>query len=97
MIPYEELSAALERYRARTHGEAPPATAPAVQAYAAPPAFEDPHTAETAMPAPTHQALGGDDESTQVGQPLGAPLTPISDEHSNELDLGDVLSDEEVH
>jgi hypothetical protein len=96
MIPYEELSAALERYRARIHGEAPPAaTAQAIHS-APPPGFDDPRTAETAMPQ-THVALGADDESTQVGEPLGAPPTPISDEHSNELDLGDVLSDEEVH
>ena len=107
MISYEELSAALERYRARTRGEAaPPAhlSAPPPAAYSAPPPpFDDHTTGEAALPEDTahHVALGGDDESTQVGglpgTPGAPPQAPLSDEHSNELDIHDVLSDEEIH
>src|SRR5581483_7728681 len=101
MISYEELSAALERYRARTHGEAaPPAhlsAPPAAHAYSAPPAFDEPPTGEVPMPEETaqHHPLGADDESTQVGGMPGTagapPQAPLSDEHSNELDIHDVL------
>lgn len=110
MISYEELSAALERYRARTHGgaprpahlSAPPPAAPHY-AYAAPPPLDDPSTAEVDLPHETahHAALGGEEEQTQVGELPGAPgappSAPLSDEHSNELDIHDVLSDEEIH
>src|SRR5947209_3706251 len=110
MISYEELSAALERYRARTRGEAVPAhvsAEPPARAYSAPPppAFDGAATGEVAMPDETahHHALGGDEESTQVGSLPGGisggapPQAPLSDEHSNELDIHDVLSDEEIH
>ncbi len=101
MIPYEELAAALERYAARQRGEAP-AEAPAAAApasaganiYSPPPDYYDsPATGEHALEPQTqqHAALGGDEESTQVGQ------MPAANDPSQELDLGDVLSDEEVN
>jgi hypothetical protein len=47
---------------------------------------QDPPTSQTMMP-PT----GGDDEHTAVGN-----MQPIYEDRSNELDIGDVLSDEEA-
>ena len=79
MISYDELCAALERYRA-SHGSAEPqhtemATGPV-----------DPPTHEHAMPpVGSHE-----DDHTNVG------VQPIYDDRSNELDIGDVLSDEEA-
>jgi hypothetical protein len=83
MLSYEELCAALERYSARHPVEAPPSH---TDEHALPPVI-DPPTGETALPSP----LGMDDDHTNVG------LQPIHDDHSNELDIGDVLSDEDAH
>jgi hypothetical protein len=84
MISYEELCAALESFKARTGGQlAPPNPS------SAPPL--DPLTAETMMPEATLHSSGGD-EGTQVG---GSPSSMVYEDRSNELDIGDVLSDEE--
>ena len=83
MIPYEELCAALDRYTAQHQGDAHVHTGET----AFPP--PDPATSEHLMP-PAGLAAGADDEHTNVG------LQPIYDDRSNELDIGDVLSDEEA-
>jgi hypothetical protein len=70
----------------------------ALERHAARHAGEAPvHTAETNLPPvhaepPTgeHVMPHGDDEHTNAG------VQPIFDDRSNELDIGDVLSDEEV-
>jgi hypothetical protein len=79
MIPYEELCAALERYRASNMGDEPQ-----VEITTGP---VDPPTNEHAMPAVVGHH---DDERTNAG------VQPIYDDRSNELDIGDVLSDEEA-
>jgi hypothetical protein len=79
MIPFEELAAALDRYAARTG------------------------TAATATPVPASPASDGDADAYTVETqmpPVGAHLEdtgpqPLSDDHSNEIDIGDVLSDED--
>ncbi len=79
MIAYEELCAALERYRqAQGGGEAAHAEAPTITV--------DHETHEHAMPPVGHH----DEDHTNVG------VQPIYDDRSNELDIGDVLSDEEA-
>ncbi len=89
MIPYEELCAALERYaehhRARRAARSTPTRPRCRRA-----ARVDHPTAEHLMP--THAPLGvTEDEHTNVG------VSPIYDDRSNELDIGDVLSDEDAH
>ena len=76
MIPFEELCAALERFRSGQGGEAPQAEMPA----------GDPPTHEHAMPP-----IGShpDEDHTNVG------MEAVYDDRSNELDIGDVMSDEE--
>lgn len=111
MIPYEELVAALDRYVTRNGGtpqsvyaRAPmgaPA-APAAEAYApsahepAAVVYDEPHDPDLAPSLGEH----GDEDATHVGALPGEaapqPLQPVVDEGSNEIDLGDVLSDEEL-
>lgn len=79
MIAYEELCAALERFRSGQGGEAPHVEMPTGPV--------DPPTHEHAMPPIGAQP---DDDHTNVG------LEPVYDDRSNELDIGDVLSDEEA-
>jgi hypothetical protein len=71
MIPYEELCAALDRYRANQGAAA-----------AVSPSYDGP-TGQTALPP-------GEEEHTSVG------VDAVYDDHSNELDIGDVVSDEEA-
>jgi hypothetical protein len=86
MIPYEELCAALERY-AQHHRASEPAQVHTDETALPPPPADQP-TGEHLMP---HAPLGaGDDEHTNVG------VSPIYDDRSNELDIGDVLSDEDA-
>jgi hypothetical protein len=54
---------------------------------AAAPETHEPPTGQTAMPP----LGGGDEEHTAVGN-----MQPIYEDRSNELDIGDVLSDEEA-
>jgi hypothetical protein len=74
MIPFEELCAALDRFRSG-QGDAPQAEM----------AASDPPTREHDMPpiGSHHQ----DDEPE---------MAAVYDDRSNELDIGDVLSDEEA-
>jgi hypothetical protein len=82
MIAYEELCAALERYAARTRGDV------SMEADASP---AEPTTSEHALPPVGIGIDEGADERTHAGG-----MTPVFDDRSNELDIGDVLSDEEV-
>jgi hypothetical protein len=93
MIPYEELARALDAYRARKRGGAGAAAASVAYdqtAYEAPPAY-DPPTAESQLPEyGSISTSGGGDDATHVGG-----MRPSYDDPSNEIDIGDVLSDEE--
>jgi hypothetical protein len=94
MISYEELCAALEAFKARTGGQLA-APNPSQAQYAPPPL--DPLTAETMLPPEPQATLRSsgatdEEEGTQVG---GRPSSMVYEDQSNELDLGDVLSDEE--
>lgn len=106
MIPYEELVAALDRYVSRNGGTPQSVLGPASsgRAAAAPPAeeppppvvYDEPHDPDL---APSLGAHGDEDDRTHVGAMPGAaaePMAQVIDEGSNEIDLGDVLSDEEL-
>ncbi len=111
MIPYEDLCAALDAFAGRTHVP-PPArhsdedTMHGRSAHA--PSHYDPPTSDVELPeAPIegiHSRGHGEDgeEATHVGDLHGnayeapAPLEPVFDDKSNELDIGDVLSDEDA-
>ncbi len=96
MIPYEELSAALERFAARRRGETPAEhhhEAAHAHAHHEHAHEHAPPTAEHDLPPvpDAHAALGGgEDEQTHVGE-----MQPVTDERSNEIDIGDVITDEE--
>lgn len=92
MISYEELCAALESYKARTGGTLAPPPQQSSSPAAPPPL--DPLTAETLLPMEPQGNLrsSGGDDGTQVG---GSPSSMVYEDQSNELDIGDVLSDEE--
>jgi hypothetical protein len=106
MIPYEELVAALDRYVARTGGtpdsvRAP--SSPSPSSFPPPPAAYEPPTSQVSMPPlyDQHAASGQHEEdATHVGGSPGAmppPLQPVHEEdHSNEIDIGDVLTDDEL-
>src|SRR3954469_7348465 len=110
MIPYEELVAALDRYVAKNGGTPMSARAPAsagMPAFAPPPAVEEPaHDIDMAGGYDEHHdpdmPRGGDEDATHVGASPGGggavppPLEPVSDEGSNEIDIGDVLTDDEL-
>lgn len=85
MIPYEDLCRALEAYAARNRGEAP--TDHGAAGYGDPPPLDDNLPAEE--PRAVLTTRGGDDESTR------ADMAPVYEDRSNELDIGDVLTDEE--
>src|SRR5262249_8260275 len=101
MIPFEDLSAALDDYVARTRGGAP--AAPQRGSSAPPPSADDPPTTETQLPMDAMPSIrshgGGEDDATHVGGMASSsdpqPLEPVFDDRSNELDIGDVLSDDE--
>lgn len=102
MISYEELVAALDRYVARNGGTPQSVHASAghqAPAFAPPPAvehYDEPHDPDV------HGSLGGhggEEDATHVGaSPGGAPppLQPAPEDHSNEIDIGDVLADDEL-
>jgi hypothetical protein len=105
MIPYDDLCAALEAYATRTRGAAagtrPPPSAQAGVASSAEPGGYDPPTADVMMPdgeapvAGRRSRSGGEDEEGTHMDGMPPPLAPVFDDKSNELDIGDVLSDEE--
>jgi len=97
MIPYEDLAAALEAYAARVHGRAPagggvvrPSVAATTTHFEEPPAVDAPYDDGQEMTAAAGGAAmyeeGGD--HTQVGS------MPGSSDPSQEIDIGDVVSDE---
>jgi hypothetical protein len=88
MIPYDELVAALDRYVARGGGTVQGARVPA-SAVAPGRAHDEPYDPHLA-------AYGNEDPTAVGGADLPPPLSPISDEHSNEIDIGDVLADDEI-
>jgi hypothetical protein len=104
MIPYEELVAALDRYVARNGGTPMSAHAPA--GYAPPPPAHDELPAHDVdmrgydEPHDPDMPHGGGEDATHVGALPGgatpAPLQPVVDEGSNEIDIGDVLADDEL-
>jgi hypothetical protein len=103
MIPYEELVQALDRYVARNGGT--PMSAHAPSGYAPPPPSRDELPAHDVdmhgydEPHDPDMAHGGGEDATHVGASPGsapAPLQPVGDEGSNEIDIGDVLADDEL-
>ena len=105
MIPYEELVAALDRYVARNGGTPmsarASASAPPPPAYAAPepPAHEvDLGGYDEHHDPDMHMPQGHEEDATHVGASPGAApsMQPVSDEGSNEIDIGDVLADDEL-
>jgi hypothetical protein len=110
MIPYEELVAALDTFVARNGGTPQSARAPA--GYTAAPAAVETHDLpghEVELPSfdehhdpdLAHVGHGGEEDATHVGaSPGGAlppPLQPVAgDDHSNEIDIGDVLTDDDL-
>jgi len=91
MIPYEELVAALDRYVARNGGTPQSVHAPAGHAAAHEVAFDEPHDPD--MHAGGISRQGGEEDATHVG---GAGSAAPED-HSNEIDIGDVLADDELN
>jgi hypothetical protein len=91
MIPYEELVAALDRYVARNGGTPQSVHAPA--GHAAPAhevAFDEPHDPDL------HASIsprGGEEDATHVG----SSGSDVPEDHSNEIDIGDVLADDELN
>jgi hypothetical protein len=83
MIPYEDLCRALEAFAARNRGDAPTDHG----AYGDPPPLDDNMPAEE--PHAVLTTRGGDEESTR------ADMSPVYEDRSNELDIGDVLADED--
>jgi hypothetical protein len=98
MIPYEELVAALDRYVARNGGTPQSAHAPAGhashadQAFAPPPAVE--HGYDEHHDPDMHGIVGSGahEEHNEDATHVGAS----HDDHSNEIDIGDVLTDDEL-
>jgi hypothetical protein len=99
MIPYEDLAAALEAYAARVHGRAPagggarPLASPgavAASRFEEPPAIDAPLDEPQAMTAAAggYSMYEGGEDHTQVGS------MPGSADPSQEIDIGDVVSDE---
>ena len=99
MIPYDQLCAALEAYAARTRGQEPPSRSPSSSYQPqANPAY-DPPTTEVQMPDDPQASLRSrmtDEEGTHMDGMPESPQ-PVYDDKSNELDIGDVLSDEEAN
>jgi hypothetical protein len=109
MISYEELVEALDRYVAKNGGTPMSARASASSAspsFAPPPAVEAPaHDIDMAggydEPHDPDMPRGGEEDATHVGASVGGssmppPLQPVHDEGSNEIDIGDVLTDDEM-
>lgn len=108
MIPYEELVAALDRYVAR-NGGTPQSVRGSSYAPAAQPHDDEAHAADVPMGSfdephdpdmPRLSGHGGEEDATHVGaavgSPLPPPLQPSGEDHSNEIDIGDVLADDEL-
>ena len=104
MIPYEELVAALDRYVARNGGTPESAHAPASHAapshaapqFAPPPAVEHGYDEHHDPDLPGLGGHGGEEDATHVGASPGAAPAASHDDHSNEIDIGDVLTDDEL-
>lgn len=109
MISYEELVAALDRYVARHGGTPESVHAPSPSSFPPPPRApspDEPATRQTSMPSigydehhdPDLGGHGDHGDATHVGaSPMPPPLAPAGDEeHHAEIDLGDVLTDDEV-
>ena len=112
MIPYEELVAALDRYVARNGGTPQSARAPSGggAAFAPPPAVEHHEEVPVDMQSfdehhdpdmPGIGSHGGEEDATHVGASVGGaalppPLEPVHADESNEIDIGDVLSDDDM-
>jgi hypothetical protein len=94
MIPYEELVAALDRYVARKSGASVPAAraasaSPRAVAPAPAVSFDEAHDPDLPPLAAQHE-----EDSTHVGSAAPGARPPSLVDH--EIDIGDVLSDEEL-
>ena len=107
MIPYEELVQALDRYVARNGGTPQSARAPASAHPVSAPVYDEPPAQDVGIDVfdephdPDLHGHGGGDDATHVGaSPGGAalppPLSPVAEDPSNEIDIGDVLSDDDL-
>jgi hypothetical protein len=97
MISYEELVAALDRYVARNGGTPQSVHAPAGGAVA--PAYTPPEhdVAFDEHHDPDLLSHGGEEDATHVGaSPAAAAPSAPAEDHSNEIDIGDVLADDEL-
>jgi hypothetical protein len=97
MISYEELVAALDRYVARNGGTPQSvrgSAAAAAPAYA-PPAHEVSFDADSDPDMPSIGHDGGEDATHVGASPETAQRAP--EDHSNEIDIGDVLADDELN
>jgi hypothetical protein len=96
MIPYDELVAALDRYVARKNGAPLPAarTAAPVISAAPVPAYRPPASAFDEEHDPDLPPLQHEEDSTHVARSPGGDRPVSIDSH--EIDIGDVLSDEEL-
>jgi hypothetical protein len=98
MIPYEELVAALDRYVARNGGTPMSARASSAQAGTAHevdmmPGYDEPHDPDLHQHGEDATHVG----AAHGGETMPPPLQPVSDEGSNEIDIGDVLADDELN
>jgi hypothetical protein len=106
MISYEELVAALDRYVARNGGTPMSARASSSSQSFAPPPVAEAHGHDVDLggydePHDPDMPRGGEEDATHVGASPGGgsmppPLQPVNDEGSNEIDIGDVLTDDEL-
>lgn len=101
MIPFEDLCAALDAYAARTRGMQPSSAPPTPMRSTAQDesALIIDSTVTEAMldgPPPTIDPQPGLSSHADVEEGTVAEgLHPVYEDRSNELDIGDVLSDEE--
>src|SRR5262245_58473563 len=103
MIPYEDLCAALASYRNRSHGGAAMGDEDTYHGHQVPVRSVAPAetviTGDIPEPVPSIRSHGGVDGDTHVGgggfDGTEAPAR-VFDDHSNELDIDDVLADEDA-
>ena len=95
MIPYEDLCSALEAFAVRTRGVSPSHADESAHArgrYGDAHAG-DPATGEAPLPHEPTLISRGDDGTHVGGEP--APLEPVYDLASSELDVSDAMPDDE--
>jgi len=83
MIPYEDLCAALEAYAAEKRGDTMHGEVASAAAY-------EPQVDHPEEPRAVLRSQGGEEDATHAG------MRPVYEDQSNELDIGDVISDEDA-